>query len=302
MRLLDNVTDPEEDRSAPRFVMDYSLFRVAKHLRLLGYDTVCDPRLAHAELLPCAAQQKRILVSGSRTLEQQVARRNKLAARHRAKRTAMRNDEEESSKKQVIAYNSDGDSVYMSSSDDDDSVDVTAIHVQAASKHDATLVSILQQLRLPWDSRRVFTRCVGCNRLIKPVSKPDVQDLVHPTVYRVYSCFYQCPECLKVYWGVDNGVVVNFKALRTIEYLKRYCLQEGVHIEEKDLHIQRHFLSFPRAVKCTIFSYLTNDDLDNFLIVLPMMEELIGIVRSGGATKFVPQRRPKKGKNYNELS
>ena len=299
-RLLDTTNDPEEDRTLPRFVMDFSLFRVAKHLRLLGYDTICDPRLPHGELLPCAAQQRRILISGSRTLEQQVSRRNRIAARTRL---ASRSQPETAANnnKRVVAYNSDGESVYMSSSDDDAAHDVVSVHIRSSGKHDETLVYIMQQLSLSWDTRRLFTRCVSCNRLIKPIDKSEVEPLVHPTVFRVYSCFYQCPECKKVYWGVDNGVVVNFKALRTIEYLQRYCLQEGIRgADSAEGRIQRHFLSFPRVVKCTIFSFLTNEELDTLLIVLPMMSELIGIIRSGGSVKFVPDRKMRKGKNYNE--
>mmetsp|Transcript_76049 Transcript_76049/g.88428 ORF Transcript_76049/g.88428 Transcript_76049/m.88428 type:complete len:421 (-) Transcript_76049:104-1366(-) len=356
---LDTCDDPDEDPSLPRFVMDFSMFRVAKQLRLLGYDVVCDQRLRCEQLITVATQQHRVLVSGSRFLAPQADRYNRMLQRDKQRRRAG-----VPKVRKVVGYNSDGESEYESSSsnESDDEPPLKVIQVKATDPHDVTLRHVMQEMKLEWSDDRIFSRCVTCNRLIKPVEKSSVSGLVHPTVFRVYRHFYQCSVCKKVYWGVDNGVIVNYKAMRTIEYLKRYCRggdasfgvdgstlramytgcpqeegntmsrhesDESMLTGESDVcgmvvergvpsssaptqrgssstcfstvsslrhggrRMHRHFMSYPRSVKCTILDFLPPEDLKHFEEAFPMLGELIAIVRSGAPRKFVPEWRMK---------
>jgi len=50
-------------------------------------------------------------------------------------------------------------------------------------------------------SSRLFTRCTLCNAEILPVSKEQVKDLVPEQPYQVFTEFFQCPQCKRVYWS-----------------------------------------------------------------------------------------------------
>jgi uncharacterized protein with PIN domain len=307
---LSTSFDADEDPSRLRFAMDFSMFRVAKQLRLLGYDVVCDARLPHHLLLPLAAQQHRLIVSGSRTLAPQVQRHNKDLRRLQLLQESNKrvgNASHAKTKKVVVAYNSDGESEYESSSSDEDDNEqpVELLQVNATDPHDKTLHTIMAAKNLVWDPSKIFTRCVTCNRLIKAIARNVAEPRVHPTVFRVYRNFYQCPICEKVFWGVDNGVIVNFKALRTIEYLKRYAPSISASVSSTSPSsspvvlgrqfptFRRHFLSYPRTVKCLIFDYLDEEGLASVAGAFPMLSELVNIVRNGDSRRFVPEWKMK---------
>lgn len=55
-----------------------------------------------------------------------------------------------------------------------------------------------------------FSRCISCNGFIHSVSKQNVQSLVPIMTYEVYSSFYQCSNCKKVFWkGTHFDKMVN---------------------------------------------------------------------------------------------
>ncbi|ALJ00516.1 Mut7-C RNAse domain-containing protein [Rufibacter tibetensis] len=45
-----------------------------------------------------------------------------------------------------------------------------------------------------------FTRCMGCNGLIKEVEKKVVMSLLPPKTKQFFHTFYQCTHCKRVYW------------------------------------------------------------------------------------------------------
>lgn len=47
---------------------------------------------------------------------------------------------------------------------------------------------------------RAFTRCLHCNRELRPADKDKVADRVPPQSWRVHDRFFECPGCAKVYW------------------------------------------------------------------------------------------------------
>jgi len=46
----------------------------------------------------------------------------------------------------------------------------------------------------------LWTRCTVCNGSITRVPKEEVRSLVKPKVYELYSEFYRCSGCGRVYW------------------------------------------------------------------------------------------------------
>ncbi len=46
----------------------------------------------------------------------------------------------------------------------------------------------------------LWTRCTLCNAPIERVTKPEVEALVGPEIFRLYDEFYRCAGCRHVYW------------------------------------------------------------------------------------------------------
>jgi len=275
------IPPPPDDK---RFVMDYSLFRVAKQLRMLGYDVKCDPTVQKEQILHLAQRENRIVVTGSTHLLPMLQRVNRHASNNAPTTT---HAPPQQRKRVVIGYTSDGESEY--GSDNDDAHDlcdapIRFVQVKSMDTYGESIRRIAQAVGLTWDTKRVFSRCVGCNSLIEAATKAEVASAVHTAVLRIYQQFYKCQGCGKVYWGVDNGTIVNYKALRTLEQLKRLCCPgSGGEVSEE---LQRHLMSFPRVVKAAIFSFLPASDLRSVEIVFPALVDLIASVERGNVMKF----------------
>ncbi len=60
-----------------------------------------------------------------------------------------------------------------------------------------------------------FSRCSICNEAVETVSKAAVKDLVPKTTFKIYSEFYKCKGCGKIYWEGPHFVRIN-KMFRNI--------------------------------------------------------------------------------------
>jgi uncharacterized protein with PIN domain len=256
-----------------RFIMDFSLYRIAKQLRLLGYDAYCSRDLAQDGVIKKARMDGRVLVTASPSLVPHIDKLNRETRENAPAPT-----------RSIIGYNSDGESEYADSEPEDDGAPgvVHYVVINTNVKFDDQFRQVVQLGGVRWMPHRVFTRCVLCNILISTVSdRESIRDLVSPAVFDAYANFYQCSGCKKVYWGMDGGVVVNFKALRTIENLKRFCIPATGDVS-------RHLLSLPRTIKVAIFTFLTVEELRTMAKAYSMMQGLLSAIERGEATKFVP--------------
>jgi uncharacterized protein with PIN domain len=50
------------------------------------------------------------------------------------------------------------------------------------------------------DQTAFFSRCTRCNQPLKPVAKTDILHRLEPRTKKYFTDFYQCPECLKIFW------------------------------------------------------------------------------------------------------
>lgn len=267
---VDNVTSAAAVR--PRFVMDYSLSKVAKYLRLLGYDTVCDPRVSLDRVIATASSEDRYLISCSASLLQKVEAHNRGVLRRAAQKPL------QPRKHCVVAYDSDGESVYSSSSEVAESlIRVLPIKQWRSKDFQDTIIGLIRAAGLTFDKRLVFSRCVTCNSCLVPVAKPLVKERVEPKIFTMYSEFTECPVCRKVFWGFDGNQVINYKSFRTLDLLRSLCLAAGtpVNAEEATLSALRSFQSFPRKVKAEVLSYLRDEDLKAMVVVFPALSDLV---------------------------
>ena len=314
----------------PRFIMDFSLCRVAKALRLLGYDAICEPVHRFEQIVLIAKADGRVIVTGSRKAVPQLQRIQVDDVRCLEGGMSRR----DSHTKEVVGYDSDGNSEYASS-DMDDGVDeadledgatpvLEYVQVNSSDTHQSSLIRILQHMKMEWDESIVFTRCVSCNKEIVAAERDTIKGLVVDAVFDMYKNFYQCPLCLKVYWGVDGGLVVNYKALRTIDHMRLLygaCANEesetptGGALQGKQqqgaqltsptsstkiiFSLRRHFSAFPRAVKKYIFSFLTNEQILMVGEAIPVVRQLAEATAEG--RDFVPDKELKRAGKKEEM-
>lgn len=392
-------------RRLPTFVMDISLLRYAKHLRLLGYDVLCREHVKHDDILMMSIVEQRYVLTASPKmwdqLQSMLSRRAARASSRAVEKAGERQPPHHSTIPAaspeyrrpgyvVVGYDSDGNTEYATDDDgdgdrtaaagggrhrgltsrsgsssghrgrplsrsqesrrqadpnhhDDNDVDSNsdaeeedegcppgAFLINTKVPFKSEITRVMAATGATYDPSIVFTRCGQCNELISDVSKESVRGDVHETVYRVYERFYRCAVCRKVYWGMDEGVVVNYKALRTAEYLERLnqsaleasgnhataalshlgrgCLisRGGTSISERlQPHdelaanssllpplVRRTFLAYPRRVKCLVLTFLDPKVDDVMLLAaFPGLHDLVKIVRDGGSWAFKREKR-----------
>ncbi|EPY38043.1 hypothetical protein AGDE_05889 [Angomonas deanei] len=257
-----NPTDEEEKR----FLMDFSMHKVAKYFRLLGYDTICSKSVPQSSLVSLASTSGRTLITCSKALVRQAEAHN----RHVDKMAGC------AGPSRVVAYDSDGESVYSSGSDVAGRVNALFVEQWRSRNFNSMMVDLIAKNHLRFCQERVFSLCVTCNEYLRPTAKENVRDRVEPKIFVMYEEFTECAVCRKVFWGFDgNGG--QFKSFRTLELLRSLCLSAGALNTENDFPLASllSFRSFPRRVKTTILSYLAVEDLRVFVEVFPVLEELI---------------------------
>ena len=70
--------------------------------------------------------------------------------------------------------------------------------VRSTDRH-ARLAEIVKHFDLKEDMK-LFSRCMKCNGLLRPVDKADVLDRLKPGTAHTVDVFHQCEDCGKVFW------------------------------------------------------------------------------------------------------
>jgi len=65
----------------------------------------------------------------------------------------------------------------------------------------------------------LFTRCLECNAVLQPKSKPSVETMVPPYVLATQDNFFWCPKCRRVYWPATHHQRM-MEELRKIDILQ----------------------------------------------------------------------------------
>ncbi|CAG9580063.1 conserved hypothetical protein [Leishmania major strain Friedlin] len=276
-------TSPNSVTGEPRFIMDFSMNKVAKYFRLLGYDTLCSRDVPQANLIPTACAEGRILVTCSRPLARSVQLHNQ---RVRTMRLGIAKAMTGAAH-HVIAYDSDGESIYSEDSEEVD-VELRCLFTQqwCSGEFKRAMIELIQQAGVTYDLNRVFRRCVTCNELLVTMEKEEVRGRVVAKIYEIYDEFTECPTCRKVFWGFDGVFAINYKSFRSLNLLRSLCICAGAPVEEERTRLNRLrcFRSFPRIAKVLIFSYLEDVDLANMTVVFPALRDLAEEVQASRQT------------------
>lgn len=68
-----------------------------------------------------------------------------------------------------------------------------------SEKWDEQVIQVLSAFDLK-DEVRPFSRCLDCNRMVKPLAKEKARNLVAPFVLEHARAFALCPDCGRVFW------------------------------------------------------------------------------------------------------
>jgi uncharacterized protein with PIN domain len=133
-----------------KFVADCMLGRLAKWLKILGFDVAYFPVAEDKDLVELARREDRILLTrDSGLIEKNRRARNRL---------------------------------FVTSQNWEDQV-----------------VQVLDEYGL-WDDVRPHSRCLECNRALKPLAKSRAGNLVAPSILERAESFALCPGCGRVFW------------------------------------------------------------------------------------------------------
>ncbi len=133
-----------------KFLVDTMLGRLAKELRMLGYDTLYYRGKNPHELIELARLQDRILLT--------------------------RNTKWTPLPKEVRVI-----TIFQ-----DDPV--------------LQLKELLREEMIVLNHRSLFTRCLLCNASLRQMTRENAEGKVPDFIFSQQKEFYQCPQCLKIYW------------------------------------------------------------------------------------------------------
>ncbi|HVP91038.1 MAG TPA: Mut7-C RNAse domain-containing protein [Terriglobales bacterium] len=139
-----------------KFVADCMLGRLAKWLKILGFDVLYLSKAEDRDLVELARREGRVLLTRDTGLiEKTRKRKNRLFI--------------------------------------------------ASDNWEDQFVQVLDEFGL-WDEVRPNSRCIECNRPLKPLSRERARNLVTPYVLEHASSFALCPDCGRVFWqGTHYG-------------------------------------------------------------------------------------------------
>ncbi len=139
-----------------KFVADCMLGRLAKWLKILGFDVLYRVKAEDTDLIDIARREGRILLTRDTGLI-------------------------EKTKKQKARF------------------------FVASDRWEDQVAQVLDEFAL-WDEIRPNSRCLACNRALRPISKTRARNLVTPWVLEHAGSFAICPECGRVFWqGTHYG-------------------------------------------------------------------------------------------------
>lgn len=147
-----------------RFIADSMLGRLARWLRLLGYDTLYYPEIEDRILLKIAREENRILLTRDTRL---------------IKVRELQQNTEESREKRVERIQTKYFLLIENNPFDQLKTVITAFNLKDFS---------------------VMNRCAVCNAALDSITKEEVKNLVPEYVYHASDIFKQCSNCGKLYW------------------------------------------------------------------------------------------------------
>lgn len=149
----------------PKFVLDVHLGKLARHLRLLGFDTLYEKEMEDAEIVRLGRTERRSLGGTERR-----------SLGYRGRRIVLTRDVA------LLKNKSVRHGYFVRATDPKKQIREIVRHFALAGK------------------MRPFRLCLVCNGKIRRVAKSKVESRLPPLTREHYTRFYHCLRCDKIYW------------------------------------------------------------------------------------------------------
>ncbi|KAL9656896.1 hypothetical protein ABK040_006988 [Willaertia magna] len=216
---INNANDTKDEIIEYKFIADGSLCKIAKHIRLLGYDCLCDFSYSSAYIIYKATIEKRIVLTGGKQLLQL------LLSKQRKKNKELENDyydseeEEENLQEEEEVLNNKKNEMMKKEEENN------FLYIDSHRPYSEQLNLLIKTYPLIFKEERIFTRCLKCNIPVTKINtdfleKEEIDKLINLMKsiekYNQYKhTVTKCLECKKYYW-------VGHYYFRCVEFAKTY--------------------------------------------------------------------------------
>ena len=147
---ISNITRlrPKPLREA-RFIVDVHLGKLARYLRMYGFDTLYRNDFSDPGIIQIALEEKRIILTRDLGILKNKS--------------------------------------------------VTHGYFVRSQKPKTQIKEVIRRFHLA-NNIKPLSRCIECNGNIAPVKKEEINHLLLPKTQEYFDTFFQCKECLKIYW------------------------------------------------------------------------------------------------------
>ncbi|KAF0974681.1 hypothetical protein FDP41_006155 [Naegleria fowleri] len=241
-----------------KFICDATLGRVAKHIRMMGGDAFYDANMNTNYMLYIARTENRIILTKNRTLINQLGyqrkenelkkkkyQERKLLNQQQGRSDALKGDVsrdheremeelEKIYREQGLEFNRedfeefeeiDEEENGNNNLSDDNSYPTDGyVYYFVKGRNFRDMINeVVNFFKIEFDEQRIFTICIQCNHPIYQVEKESIKDSVYSSVYNLYSSFFKCSGCSKIYWGKDHcNEHINFKTAKSFAKIYSY--------------------------------------------------------------------------------
>lgn len=174
--------------SLPKFMCDNSIGKIAKHMRMLGYDCTCEPELGTNYSLFLAEKEKRIILTDR---EKVITKLKKLNAPKK-------------NPKEVYSDDSDDEEVHK---------ERYSYYFVKSKDYEEQIDEITKHFKIEFDPKIFFLRCLKCNKFMTPIdidklSDEQIKGVTQQIGERTMKCFRDkltfCSECKRTFWSGNH--------------------------------------------------------------------------------------------------
>lgn len=178
------VIEAENDPFKLKFIVESSLGKIARHLRLLGIDCECDASFNRAFILFKAFSESRIVITTALSVVKKIIKTNNPPFK-RHKYEVYSDDSEDEVFKTVYHY-------YL---------------LNEQTSYPDKLLDVVNYFKIPFDCQRIFSRCMYCNVLVDKMSRNEYsnEELLkkmgsQEAVDNYADTISKCPKCERMFW------------------------------------------------------------------------------------------------------
>jgi len=74
------------------------------------------------------------------------------------------------------------------------------LHIIQSDNFSQQFREIFSKFNLELREEKMFSLCLLCNEPVKPVDKEEIKEQLPEMTIKLYSEFYICPKCHRIYW------------------------------------------------------------------------------------------------------